>query len=161
MIGNNHPFSFKKMNPEVEKLLNEMRENKRKMDESAAERAKTEAQLKISNEKKRREQVHELIQKSQVMWEAEERFHEETGEKSHYSDMICPTCNCSVRSDRFREMCIKCITYVKPRIYSRSGELQCQHTPYLGGSNQNGCNSCYEILSARNDFCVIRRSCKN
>lgn len=48
------------MKPEVEKLLNEMRENKRKNEE-----------LNILNEKIRKEEVYKFIQTNKDSWEAQ------------------------------------------------------------------------------------------
>jgi hypothetical protein len=125
------------MQPEVEKLLNEMRENKRKNDE-----------LNILNEKIRKDEVYKFIQTNKAMWEAQERFHEENGNVIRYSDMTCPTCNKIVRLRA--NLCIKCDSYdigtpccIKCN-FPNIGKPKCE------------CQSCVEILKSRNDLYVIR-----
>jgi len=125
------------MKPEVEKLLNEMRENKRNNEE-----------LNILNEKIRKEEVYKFIQTNRDSWEAQERFYEENGNVIRYSDMTCPTCSKIVK---LRDnLCIKCDSYLitKPL---------CIKCNFLNiGKPKCECQSCVEILKSRNDLYVIR-----
>ena len=105
------------MNPEVEKLLNDMRDNKRKIDEDIAMRAKHAEELKILNEKIRNEEVHNFIQTNKAMWEAKERFDEECGTRINYTILDCPTCKKPIPSFKNIEYpkCISCIEIIKAR----------------------------------------------
>ena len=128
------------MDPEVEKLLNEMRENKRKNEE-----------LNILNEKIRKEEVYKFIQTNKAMWEAQERFHEENGNVIRYSDMTCPTCNKIVK---LRDnLCIKCDYYMA------SGG-RCLKCNFLNIGKPKECQPCIEILNARNELYTIRHKRK-
>jgi hypothetical protein len=88
------------MQPEVEKLLNQMRENKRKNDE-----------LNILIEKIRKEEVYNIIQANKDLWEAQERFNKECGKRIYYNALNCPTCKMaisSVNKSDGRYCCVEC-----------------------------------------------------
>jgi len=124
------------MNSEVETILNELREKKRKEDEEKAIREKYAEELRINAENSRKEKLSNFIQLNKNKWEAEERFCEENGTGIRYSYLSCPVCNQS--------------------IYERS--ISCKNTkiPYdIFLSNQLGnikCQSCKDIIIARNKF---------
>ena len=128
------------MKPEVEKLLNEMRENKRKNEE-----------LNILNEKIRKEDVYKFIQTNKDMWEAQERFHEENGNVIRYNDMTCPTCNKIVK---LRDnLCIKCDSYLITKPF-------CIKCNFLNIGKPKECQPCIEIINARNELYTIRHKRK-
>ena len=88
------------MNPEVETLLNELREKKRKEDEQKAIHEKYAQELRIKQEEariiqenERKEKISNFIQSNKPKWEAEERFCAENGTPITYSDVRCPICN--------------------------------------------------------------------
>jgi hypothetical protein len=126
------------MNPEVETILNELRENKRKQEEEKAIREKCAEEAKIIQENERKNKINNFIQSNKNKWEAEELFCKENGKSVWYSDLTCPICNTLVSYSE------KLTDYEERR---RKELARLGNVKY-----KEFCQSCNEIIVARDQF---------